>query len=166
MKKILYLMMALITIFGCTKSTIKNNGCGDPPLTGDLCLPNVFSPNGDNINDSLFVRQSPGHPQVVTLEFKVIDAVGTVMFSTTDPALGWSGMYNGTIQSGIYKTEVHASMSNGATIDFNGTITCLAERPKTHIINKCTDCRFDSQFDGDGNFDASLPTNETIDICN
>jgi gliding motility-associated-like protein len=165
MKKALYILFLFLTLFGCTKSTIKKNGCADPPLTGNLCLPNIFSPNGDGVNDTLFVRQSPGHPQIVGLEFKITDAVGTILFSSTDPKFGWSGSYNGAINSGLFKSEVHASMSNGESIDFNGTVTVLGDRPKTHLINQCSECRFDSQFDGNGGFDANLPTNETSAIC-
>jgi hypothetical protein len=165
MKNTFCLLFLFLTMIGCTKSTIKKNGCADPPLTGSLCLPNIFSPNGDKFNDTLFVRQSPGLPQIVTLNFKITDAVGTIIFSSTDPKFGWSGSYNGAINSGIFKSEVFATMSDGQTIEFIGTVTVLGDRPKTHIINQCSECRFDSQFDGHGNFDAALPTNETSAIC-
>lgn len=165
MKKAIYILFLIVTLFGCTKSTIKKNGCADPPLTGSLCLPNIFTPNNDQVNDVLYVRQGAGSPHIQSVSFKITDAVGTILFSSTDVNIGWSGAYNGEVTSGIFTSEVYASLSNGDVIDFKGTITVLGDRPKSHLINQCSECRFDSQFNGIDGFDASLPTNETSAIC-
>jgi gliding motility-associated-like protein len=165
MKKICTLILVIITLVACTKSTIKKNGCAKPPLTGNICLPNIFSPNGDGINDVLYVRQSPGFPQIDTLEFKILDGTGAYLFYSSDPAVGWDGTYNGKKKSGVYSCEIEATLTNGETIEFTGTVTCLAKTADEYVINDCTECRFDSQFNGQGNFDVNLPTYESAGIC-
>jgi len=52
-------------------------------------LPNVFTPNGDEIND-LF-GPMPGYRFIDTIDLKVYNRWGQEVFSTTDPAINWDG---------------------------------------------------------------------------
>jgi gliding motility-associated-like protein len=165
MKKIGLIILVIVSIVACTKSTIKKYGCAKPPLIGNICLPNIFTPNGDGINDILYVRQSTGLPQIDTLEFKILDGTGAYLFYTSDPAVGWDGSYKGKKKTGVYNCEIKATLTNGETVDFTGTVTCLTKTTEEFIISSCTECRFDSQFNGQGNFDADLPTYESASIC-
>jgi gliding motility-associated-like protein len=166
MKKCFCILASLLVICGCTKSTIKKYGCSDPPLTGDICLPNIFTPNGDGVNDILLVRQSTGLPQIDTLTFMIKDASGTILFYSNDPAVGWDGSYNGKKKAGVYTCEVNARLTNDETIEFTGTVTMLPDLLNDYRVNDCSECRFGSQFSGHGDFDTDLPTNEPSDICN
>ena len=165
MKRALIILLPLVLIIACTKSTIKKHGCSEPALSGTICLPNIFTPNGDGINDTLFIRESNGLPQVDSLIFKVLDATGSILFYGSDVKNGWDGTYNGKKKAGVYSCEISAWMSNGQLIEFSGTVTCLPDNPNDYIISQCADCRFDSQFDGQGGFDPTLPTGEPSDIC-
>lgn len=165
MKKMHCIVLLLLVFAGCTKSTIKKNGCAMAPLTGTLCLPNIFSPNGDGINDVLYLRQSPGLSQIDTLQFLIKDGAGSIIFATTDPAVGWDGAFNGKIRAGVFQSEIKATMNSGEVIDFTGTVTCLTDYSKNYVVGNCTECRFDSQFNGHGDFDAALPTQEPGTIC-
>lgn len=64
-------------------------------------IPNVFSPNGDGVNDELkafFARGLEGLNR-----FQVLDRWGTPMFETTDPTQGWDGTFNGVpAPEGVY----------------------------------------------------------------
>jgi gliding motility-associated-like protein len=165
MKKIALLLIALLFFFACTKSTIKKYGCAEPPLTGNLCVPNIFSPNGDGINDVLYVRLSDGTPSIDTMDFKILDGTGAILFYSSKADSGWDGSYNGKKKSGVYTYELKATLSNSQVIEYSGTVTCLAKSPNEYVVNDCANCRFDSQFDGHGNFDANLPSNEPKGVC-
>lgn len=52
-------------------------------------LPNVFSPDGDGINDK-FVPLLP-YKFIDSIEFIVYNRWGNVVYKTNDPALGWDG---------------------------------------------------------------------------
>ncbi|MEO8067339.1 MAG: gliding motility-associated C-terminal domain-containing protein [Flavobacteriales bacterium] len=74
----------------CTKEdsvtvTVYELHCGLP----DIYVPNAFTPNGDGNNDVLFVRGR----YISSLEFKIFDRWGELMFSTTDQAKGWDATY-------------------------------------------------------------------------
>lgn len=63
-------------------------------------IPNVFTPNGDGMNDVLIAQTSA---LVERVDFKLYNRNGQLIFATDDPKLNWDGTYNGRIVSpGIY----------------------------------------------------------------
>lgn len=63
-------------------------------------IPNVFTPNGDDINDRLVAKTSG---LVEKVDFKLFNRNGLLVFSTDNPRLEWDGVYNGKIVSpGVY----------------------------------------------------------------
>jgi gliding motility-associated-like protein len=63
-------------------------------------IPNVFTPNGDNINDRLMAKTSG---LVEKIDFKLFNRNGMLIFSTQDPKINWDGTYKGNIVSpGVY----------------------------------------------------------------
>jgi gliding motility-associated-like protein len=83
-------------------SVINENGCSGqasvtvvvefPPCEDPyVFLPNAFTPNGDGINDVLFVRGE--HVEVVRLE--IYNRWGQLVFETTDQSVGWDGLFKG-----------------------------------------------------------------------
>ncbi len=66
-------------------------------------LPNVFTPNGDNIND-LFVP-FPGYTSVERVEMQIFNRWGVLVFETIDPAIRWDGRdknTNNLCPEGVY----------------------------------------------------------------
>jgi len=57
----------------------------------DVYLPNAFSPNGDAVNDVLFVRSN----FIDELTLVIYNRWGEEVFRTTDPNAGWDGTLNG-----------------------------------------------------------------------
>ena len=55
---------------------------------GDYDLPNVFTPNGDNIND-VFKAFNPGG--VTKVNMKIYNRMGKLVFKTEDPNINWDG---------------------------------------------------------------------------
>jgi gliding motility-associated-like protein len=63
-------------------------------------IPNVFTPNGDNINDRLVAKTSG---LVEKVDFKLFNRSGLLIFSTDRPRLEWDGTYKGkTVSPGVY----------------------------------------------------------------
>jgi gliding motility-associated-like protein len=55
---------------------------------GEYQLPNVFTPNGDNIND-VFKSYNPGG--VHKVDMKIYNRWGKLVFKTEDPGINWDG---------------------------------------------------------------------------
>ena len=66
---------------------------GYQKCSGELFIPNSFSPNGDGINDLFRI---PGFLQ--DFEMKIYNRWGLPLFSTKSMQDGWDGRVNGTIQ--------------------------------------------------------------------
>ncbi|HUX97232.1 MAG TPA: gliding motility-associated C-terminal domain-containing protein [Bacteroidales bacterium] len=63
-------------------------------------IPNVFTPNGDDINDRLVAKTSG---LVEKIDFKLFNRNGLLIFSTDKPKIDWDGTYKGKIVSpGVY----------------------------------------------------------------
>ncbi|MCU0348817.1 MAG: gliding motility-associated C-terminal domain-containing protein [Saprospiraceae bacterium] len=58
-----------------------------------LYVPNVFSPNGDGINDEF--RGFLGDCEISNFRLAVFDRWGNLVFSTDQPELGWDGDFKG-----------------------------------------------------------------------
>jgi gliding motility-associated-like protein len=82
--------------------TINGNGCFKTDtvivyVTEIICdepyifVPNAFTPNGDGINDVLYVRAHPTSEIV----FRVYDRWGELVFETFDETIGWNGIFKG-----------------------------------------------------------------------
>jgi len=71
------------------KVTVYELLCEEP----DIFVPNTFTPNGDGMNDVLFVRGQ----HIARMEFKVFDRWGEKVFESTDPANGWDGRFKGML---------------------------------------------------------------------
>jgi gliding motility-associated-like protein len=63
-------------------------------------IPNVFTPNGDNINDKLVAKSSG---LVERIDFRLFNRNGMELFRTEVPKIEWDGTYKGKIVSpGVY----------------------------------------------------------------
>lgn len=57
----------------------------------EVGVPNAFSPNGDGVNDILYIDGAG----FATIEFKIYNRYGQLVFQTTDQSIGWDGTFNG-----------------------------------------------------------------------
>ena len=63
-------------------------------------IPNVFTPNGDDINDKLVAKTSG---LVEKIDFRLFNRNGMELFRTEEPRIEWDGTYKGKIVSpGVY----------------------------------------------------------------
>ena len=85
-------------------------------------FPNAFSPNGDGIND-IFRSH---YYQITTLDLKIFNRWGQLIFETDKPELGWDGTFKGVDQTiGVYVYEATGVTISGTQIFKKGNVTLL-----------------------------------------
>jgi gliding motility-associated-like protein len=85
-------------------------------------LPNAFSPNGDGVNDVFQVRGGP----FLTMDLKVYNGWGELIFQSTDPLFGWDGTHDGKMEvNGVYVYAVIATSTDGREHDRSGKVTLV-----------------------------------------
>ena len=100
-------MQKLITVEkgGPYMLTVKdNNGCSATDTTRiieKICytgvyIPTAFTPNNDGLNDLFRARV---YGKTTSFKLEVYNRYGEKIFETTDPGVGWNGIYKGTPQS-------------------------------------------------------------------
>ena len=85
----------------------------------EVFIPDLFSPNGDQMNDILYVNTLG----ISKFEFRIFDRTGREMFSTTNQEEGWDGTFNG-VEQGMdsYVYYVQAETVSGNRIRRKGSI--------------------------------------------
>ncbi|MDX2000815.1 MAG: PKD domain-containing protein [Chitinophagales bacterium] len=86
-------------------------------------LPNAFSPNGDGLNDIFYVE---GYG-VSTMEFRIYNRWGELVFESDRLEHGWDGTYKGQAQEAeVYAFTLKATFKDGTSSDLRkGNITLL-----------------------------------------
>lgn len=111
--------LVVYNIGGCTDS-FALEVCIAPSTA--IFIPDIFSPNGDGNNDRLFVRGGG----IASMEFRVFDRWGGMVFHCSDNATGWDGTTgNGPAPSGVYVYTFSATMLSGKTLEMNGDLTLV-----------------------------------------
>lgn len=66
-------------------------------------MPNVFSPNGDQVNDYFRPIEDISYCLGQDAELAIYNRWGTLVFHTNQVMVGWDGMINGSISAeGVY----------------------------------------------------------------
>ena len=98
-------------VAGCYAITAYDLTGNESPKSSMICvdscsfyeIPNVFTPNGDDINDRLVAKTSG---LVEKIDFKLFNRNGLLLFRTSEPKINWDGTYKGKIVSpGVYFYE-------------------------------------------------------------
>lgn len=90
--------------YGCFDDTYDLTVFVIPPSF--ISMPKSFTPNGDGINDIIYVK---GWYIQELKEYSVFNRWGELIFSTTDLDEGWDGKFNGKLQKSdvyVYKVRV------------------------------------------------------------
>lgn len=86
----------------------------------EIFIPTGFSPNNDNINDVFYVRG----PFIKTVNMKVWDRFGGLIFESPYSNYGWDGTNNfKDINTGVYVYYITVQFRDGVTKEFKGNIT-------------------------------------------
>ena len=123
MKKILFVLIPIISFTACKGHKITKKCCDSPPIQenftgGYLSMPNIFSPDGDGINDVLVIR----HKGLKSFYLTIKNGIGKKIFETTDPDQFWGGSHKNKIDYGSYKYKLEVETINGEKINTEGRI--------------------------------------------
>lgn len=116
-------MVTIEDAIGCTLiDTVplphSNPLCDEP----HIYLPNIFSPDGDGINDVFYVFGK----KVREHTFMIYDRWGKRVFESTDLSTGWDGTHNGKpLATGVYAYVVTGTYDNNEPIKQKGNITLV-----------------------------------------
>lgn len=113
---------------------LVENQCGDKNSVthcvevlddGHLVFPNVFSPNGDHLNDTF-------HPIIIgnmrnnTYSFSIYDRWGKELFRAKNMEDGWNGKYKGKeCELGTYFYYVQTFNNMGKKLEYKGDFTLI-----------------------------------------
>ncbi len=99
-----------VSMAGCYQISALDSAGNESILSNKICvdscsyyeLPNVFTPNGDGVNDILH----PGpYKFVAHIDLKIFNRWGTLVFETTDPDINWDGKIENSskkVSPGVY----------------------------------------------------------------
>jgi len=103
----------------CPSTLCKQVPTDVMPLIG---LPTAFTPNGDGENDILYVRGAA----IKTLDLKIFNRWGQLIFETTTKEKGWDGTFNGQPQPiEAYAYVLNATFIDGTARTLKGNVTLL-----------------------------------------
>lgn len=109
--------------FGCTKTvsikvTVIPISCDNP----FVFVPNSFTPNGDGVNDVLYVRSDI----IKELYFVIYNRWGEKIFETNQQSIGWDGKFkNKECQRGAYDYYLKCKCIDGDEKEMKGSITLI-----------------------------------------
>ncbi len=115
---------------GCTaEATVTINVIEAPPpppvepvIEGEPFIPNIFSPNGDDLNDVLFVYGGP----YTSFNFEIYNRWGNKVFSSESQDTGWDGIFKGEkAPSAVYYYSFQGITIRGEKIDLSGNISLI-----------------------------------------
>ncbi|MDI1354470.1 MAG: gliding motility-associated C-terminal domain-containing protein [bacterium] len=117
-----YKVTLFVTKGSCMDTVIKTIYVEIP---SDLEVPNVFTPNGDNVNDIFFLKAS----NLTEIHMFIFDRWGQKVYeiNSTSGNISWDGKnQNGKeVADGTYYYTLKASGKDGLSYDKNGTISLI-----------------------------------------
>jgi gliding motility-associated-like protein len=88
----------------------------------DFFVPNVFSPNGDGLNESVNVHGLC----ISTFNLQMYNRWGEKVFETSDKTVGWDGTFKGKpMDTGVFMYKVNGVTLDGKLFLIKGNVTLL-----------------------------------------
>ena len=116
----IYLVPGKYTV---SMSGISSEGCKDTAYSDIIVknvIPNVITPNGDNINDVFSVKIE----NLKSYHATIRNRWGAVVYEWSDPNGGWSA---DKVPAGVYYYVVEGAQKGGSLIKFHGSVTVVKE---------------------------------------
>jgi len=84
--------------------------------------PNSFSPNGDGVNDTLYVEGGPFHQ----VKMQIFNRWGEIIFTSKDQKNGWDGKHKkNEAPVGVYYCKLSTVELDGTKKDYTNQVTLL-----------------------------------------
>jgi gliding motility-associated-like protein len=97
---------------------VQNPLCGEPYIF----VPNAFTPDGDGLNDRVFVRGS----EITDVEFAIYDRWGELVFQTSSQNTGWDGTFKGkNLPPDVYGYYLRCKCDDGTLFFKKGNVTLI-----------------------------------------
>ena len=91
-------------------------------ICADFFVPNVFSPNGDGLNDVVNIHGAC----IASYNFQIFNRWGELVFETKDPAVSWDGTFRGKpMDTGVFMYSADGITRDGSPFSAKGNITLL-----------------------------------------
>ena len=109
--------------FGCTRTAtvtllVTPIVCDNP----FVFIPNSFTPNGDGMNDVLYVRSDV----LDECYFVIYNRWGEKIFETVDQSIGWDGKFKQKdCQRGTYDYYFKGKCKDGDELELKGNVTLI-----------------------------------------
>ena len=111
--------LAVVNEIGCKDTTCQDIKVN---IRTAIDVPGAFSPNGDGINDKLFVMGAG----VKEFHFRIYNRWGEQIFETSDFNTGWDGNYRGEDQNlSVVAWTLNAVMINEEVVQKQGSTTII-----------------------------------------
>ncbi len=152
-KTTLWLFVALI-IIACQKDDkFFNTGCCLTEAVADwsgnsrLYLPNIFTPNGDGVNDYFYVL-ADSSLKVVLFEIrgkkdKVVYQAKDIL--ANDYSKGWDGKVNGSVVKGLYSVTLVVEAFDGTRKEYESRV-CNFPCGRADEVTSLLNCLYQSQL--------------------
>lgn len=110
--------------FGCVDDAKLNIEVVDYCSGSNLEIPNVFTPNNDNLNDVFRISYDK---DILDFEIlRVYNRYGELIFETKNPEEGWDGTFNNIpVNTGVYVYYIEVSCYDAANNFIKGNVTLL-----------------------------------------
>lgn len=115
--------VSILDSAGCPKYDsvtvyVVSNKCEDK----DVFVPNAFTPNGDGVNDILYVRGNT----IKKIYFAVYNRRGELIFETNTLTKGWDGIYQGKMADpDVFAWYILATCYSDAELEKKGNVTLI-----------------------------------------
>lgn len=88
-------------------------------------IPNAFRPTSNNPENHIFKPEFPGFSPD-TYELAIFSRWGQQIFSSTDPAIGWDGNYDGKpVSPGVYPFQLRYQVPGGKSYEKSGVVSLV-----------------------------------------
>jgi len=156
----LILVALLMLLTACEKD--KFEGCCDTESqeitvgSARLFIPNIFTPNGDGLNDTFFPFSNSGVELIEKLEIK--NWKGDLLYivenlKPNDFSKAWNGNKKGdNAYEGLFKYTIAVRSTDQITATFSGIACSYFCSKKAKGLGDLNGCRFGTQHDGNGFF--------------
>ncbi|MCK9162810.1 MAG: gliding motility-associated C-terminal domain-containing protein [Bacteroidales bacterium] len=89
----------------------------------ELFIPNAFTPNDINNNNTTF---KPAYKKLKTYEMKIFNRTGVLLFTSKDISIGWNGYYQGRLcEMGTYAYVIKCEYMDGYIFGKDGVVNLI-----------------------------------------